>query len=307
MSDPNTSGSPGDPPHGWQVQTLSANVHRLLAPNPGPLTGAGTNTYFIGDGDDVVVLDPGPAEVEHLERIALHVAGAKRVRIVATHTHRDHSPGVRPLSLALGAQTFGKSAAHMPVGSLEDHDHTFQPDVVLHDSDAIDVAGFELVAVHTPGHASNHFCFALVDSGVATHLFTGDHVMQGSTVVVAPPDGNMSDYLDSLDRLLALHARAIAPGHGAVLYDPADVLTKYKSHRLERERQVFDALGRLMQATPQDLVEVVYPELDQRLVELAQRTVWAHLRRLSETGRARLIDADNASVRAAWAIGGDSA
>ena len=303
MTDPATAGAPGSAPVSRTVERLSPLVERLLAPNPGPLTGAGTNTYFIGDSEDVIVLDPGPVNDAHLSAIARHVSQAKRLRIFATHTHRDHSPGVRPLALELSAETFGKSAHHMPDGSIEEHDHTFQPEVVLRDGDEVEVGGAKLTALLTPGHASNHFCFALNSGDSVTHLFTGDHVMQGSTVVVAPPDGNMSEYLDSLARLMEAGAHAIAPGHGALMHDSVDVLTVLINHRLAREDQVFTALDRLQRATPGELVGVVYPDLDKQLVALAERTVWAHLRRLSETGKARLVEGSNASVSSVWALG----
>ena len=260
------------------VTTLSATVRRIVAPNPTLMTGPGTNTYLVGHGD-VVVVDPGPDIPEHLNRVA-EVAGGRVRAIVVTHTHQDHSPGAPGLAARTGAPV----VAYGPRDGLE-------PDVHAVDGDRIG----PLTAVHTPGHASNHLCWLLADERL---LFSGDHVMDGSTVVIAPPDGDMGAYLVQLRRLRRLGLAAIAPGHGRLITDPADRLGGYLAHRLEREHQIEAALNAAGTATVEELVGAIYVGTPEALLPVARYSVWAHLRKLAAEGRADGDDPDE--VGATW-------
>ena len=259
------------------VTTLSATVRRIVAPNPTLMTGPGTNTYLVGHGD-VVVVDPGPDIPEHLNRVA-EVAGGRVRAIVVTHTHQDHSPGAPGLAARTGAPI----VAFGPRDGLE-------PDLRASDGDAVG----PLVAVHTPGHASNHLCWLLGDERL---LFSGDHVMDGSTVVIAPPDGDMGAYLVQLRRLRRLGLAAIAPGHGRLITDPDDRLGGYLAHRLEREHQIEAALNAAGEVTVEELVRAIYVGTPEALLPVARYSVWAHLRKLALEGRATAIDPDDLAAR----------
>jgi glyoxylase-like metal-dependent hydrolase (beta-lactamase superfamily II) len=266
------------------VAEVAPGVRRLVAPNPGVMTGPGTNTYLVGT-DQVAVIDPGPDDAGHLE--AILEAAADRVRwILVTHTHVDHSPLTAALKARTGALALGFGPAPaLPSPTLDGHDREFRPDRVLADDDRLETPEFELVAVHTPGHAANHLCFEL--SGQAL-LFSGDHVMQGSTVVIAPPDGDMADYLESLAKVSRRSPRRIAPGHGEVIDDAAAVLDAYLSHRLAREA----AIGMVLAGAGPDglaveaIVAAVYTDVPAPLHPIARYSVWAHLRKLAGEGRA---------------------
>jgi glyoxylase-like metal-dependent hydrolase (beta-lactamase superfamily II) len=261
---------------------LSPLVRRIVAPNPGVMTGPGTNTYLVGI-DEVVVVDPGPDDDSHLEAIV--GCGGDRIRwIVCTHTHPDH----HPLTARLAERTGAEVLAYESRDGLE----------VDGDGDAIEATEFRLRAVHTPGHASNHLCFLLPEERL---LFSGDHVMQGSTVVIAPPDGDMAAYLDSLERLRSMRPalRAIAPGHGFLIDDPAAVLADYVNHRLDRERQVLDALA-AGASTPEEIVGRIYEGLVEELVPRARQSVHAHLRKLADEGRVTSKDVDDEAAE--WTL-----
>jgi glyoxylase-like metal-dependent hydrolase (beta-lactamase superfamily II) len=252
---------------------LSPMVRRIVAANPGVMTGPGTNTYLVGI-DEIAVIDPGPGEESHLDAIA--GCGGDRIRwILLTHTHADHSPGAVGLRKRTGAQilAFGPGEGQGRV----------RLDGTLADGEVIEATEFHLTALHTPGHASNHLCYLLNEERT---LFTGDHIMQGSTVVIAPPDGDMAAYLDSLERLKAIRPRlrAIAPGHGHVIDDPQATIDSYIEHRRERERQVLAALSARGTATIADIVGDVYADVDPALHPIARRSVWAHLRKLADDG-----------------------
>ena len=259
------------------VTTLTPAVRRIVAPNPTLMTGPGTNTYLVGD-DDLVVVDPGPDMPEHLDRVADVSAGRVRA-IVVTHTHQDHSPGAPGLAARTGAPI----VAFGPRDGLE-------PDLRASDGDAVG----PLVAVHTPGHASNHLCWLLGDERL---LFSGDHVMDGSTVVIAPPDGDMGAYLVQLRRLRRLGLAAIAPGHGRLITDPDDRLGGYLAHRLEREHQIEAALNAAGEVTVEELVRAIYVGTPEALLPVARYSVWAHLRKLALEGRATAIDPDDLAAR----------
>jgi glyoxylase-like metal-dependent hydrolase (beta-lactamase superfamily II)/8-oxo-dGTP pyrophosphatase MutT (NUDIX family) len=256
---------------------LDRLVTRLTAPNPGAMTGPGTNTYLVGE-KDIAVIDPGPALDGHIARIL--ECGAGRIRwILTTHTHLDHSPASAALKAATGAQVLGRPA---PAGASQDQ--RYAPDRVPADGERIALGNLHLRAIHTPGHASNHLCYLLEETRM---LFTGDHVMQGSTVVINPPDGDMRAYLASLDKLLAEDIAIIAPGHGYLIGAPHKEVKRLVAHRLAREAKVAAALGRRREATLEELVTEVYDDVSPKLHPVAMRSLTAHLDKLVAEGRAR--------------------
>jgi glyoxylase-like metal-dependent hydrolase (beta-lactamase superfamily II) len=280
------------------VRDVAPGVRRLVAPNPGIMTGPGTNTYFLGD-DQIALIDPGPDDDAHLEAI-LAAAGDRLRWVIVTHTHIDHSPLSMRLAATTGAEVLGfgpapEGLAVVPEGdrlNLDAHDMAFRPDRRLADGDQLVIPGLRLTAVHTPGHASNHLCFELDGTGL---LFSGDHVMAGSTVVIAPPDGDMTLYLTALERVRDLRPRRIAPGHGGMIEDPGAVLEDYLTHRRSREAQVLEAL-RVAGAggtTTEEIVASLYAQVPAALHPVARYSVWAHLRKLAAEGRADGADLDD--------------
>ncbi len=262
------------------ARALSPLVRRILAPNPGIMTGPGTNTYLVGI-DEIAVIDPGPADDEHLDAIA--GCGGDRIRwIVLTHTHEDHSPGAAGLKERTGAEVLAFAAP--------DGVESAVVDTVITDGFQIEATEFRLTAIHTPGHASNHLCYKLEEEHT---LFSGDHIMEGSTVVIRPPDGDMATYLESLERLRGIRLRKIAPGHGHVIEDPKAVLEHYVTHRAEREAAILAALQAEGTATIDRLVEVVYVDVDEERHPIARHTVHAHLRKLADEGLATTGDLDD--------------
>jgi glyoxylase-like metal-dependent hydrolase (beta-lactamase superfamily II)/8-oxo-dGTP pyrophosphatase MutT (NUDIX family) len=276
-SDPEETGQttydlvPGEP------KRLDRLVTRVVAPNPGIMTGPGTNTYLVG-GEALAVIDPGPAIDAHVA--AILAAGAGRIRwVLCTHTHLDHSPAAAALKAATGAVVIGRPAPRHP-----GQDQGFAPDRVMAHGDRFMFGGLTLRALHTPGHASNHLCYLLENTKM---LFTGDHVMQGSTVVINPPDGDMRDYLASLELLLAEDVLILAPGHGYLIGEPHREARRLIRHRLAREQKVVSALARLARPTVEELVREVYDDVSERLHGVAQRSLNAHLDKLAAEGRAR--------------------
>jgi glyoxylase-like metal-dependent hydrolase (beta-lactamase superfamily II) len=263
-------------------------VTRLTAPNPSLFTGPGTNTYLIGRSE-LLVVDPGPDIPAHLDALAAFGAGRIR-RILVTHTHPDHAPGAAGLAARTGA----------PVLGFDSRDG-FSPDQLIRDGEVVSAGevDFALRALHTPGHASNHVCWLLESQGL---LFAGDHVMEGSTVVISPPDGDMGQYLASLERVRALEPPlvGIAPGHGALIDDPAPLLGWYIEHRRERETKVIAALRAAGRAAPADLVPEVYAEVSPVLHPAACLSLWAHLRKLGDEGRARSVAPQEISALWEW-------
>ncbi|HEY8527008.1 MAG TPA: MBL fold metallo-hydrolase [Acidimicrobiales bacterium] len=255
------------------ASALSPMVRRIVCHNPSIMTGPGTNTYLVGI-DEIAVIDPGPADDAHLDAVA--GCGGDRIRwILLTHTHPDHSPGALGLKERTGAEVL----------AFDSRDGV-EVDGTLEDGSVIEATEFRLTALHTPGHASNHLCYLLNEERM---LFTGDHIMQGSTVVIAPPDGDMAQYLASLERLKRLRPplRAIAPGHGHVIDDPRAVIDEYITHRQAREAQVIDLLRAKGSSPIAELVEDIYADVPEELHSWARLSVWAHLRKLADEGLAR--------------------
>ena len=263
-----------------RLETLEPGIARVLAHNPSAFTYYGTQTYLAGERE-VAVIDPGPNLSEHVEALLGAVGGRKVVAIMCTHTHRDHSPAARPLANVTGAPIIGCAPLALDaVGPRADEsfDGDYRPDRVLKDGDRIDVDGRELIAVATPGHTSNHLCFALGQA-----LFTGDHVMGWSTTVVFPPDGDMGAYMASLEKLRQRDDRVYYPAHGPPVTNPQQYMRHLMGHRLQREKQIL----RLVGEEPRDIPEIVakaYPGLDPRLVTAAGGSVLAHLLDLQRRG-----------------------
>ena len=254
------------------ASALSPLVRRIVAPNPSMMTGPGTNTYLVGI-DEIVVIDPGPDDESHLDAIA--GCGGDRIRWIAcTHTHEDHAPGVAGLKQRTGAEVLAFDARD-----------GLEIDRAMADGDVIEATEFVLRAIHTPGHASNHLCFLLEQERM---LFSGDHIMEGSTVVIAPPDGDMGAYLRSLERLSSHRPRlrSIAPGHGHLIEDPQAKIEEYLTHRLAREAQVLAALQRAGATTIEPMVKELYADVPEALHGMAAFSVWAHLLKLVEDGKA---------------------
>ncbi len=263
---------------GGQLTGLAAGVRRLIAPNPSIMTGPGTNTYLLGV-KEIAVIDPGPALGNHVDAIQRFADGPIKW-ILVTHTHPDHSPAAALLAQASGAEQLGRMAPQGP-----HQDQTFVPDHILADGDTFETGEFSLQVIHTPGHASNHLCY--LHSGL-NWLFTGDHIINGSTVVIDPPDGSMGDYLRSLERLNSLNLDAILPGHGDVLDEPHAAIEWLINHRLEREAKVIAALQDRPDSTSRELVPLVYKDVDEKLHDLAEHSLRAHLIRLEEELRAKM-------------------
>jgi glyoxylase-like metal-dependent hydrolase (beta-lactamase superfamily II) len=257
--------------------SIAPHVIRITAPNPGVMTGPGTNSYVIGERE-LAVIDPGPAIESHVAAL-VEAVGPHLKWILCTHTHLDHSPAAGALKRATGAQIAGFAC---PQDGRQDAD--FAPDRALADGDTVSIEGATFRAIHTPGHVCNHLCYLLEEQKL---LFTGDHVMQGSTVVITPPNGDMQHYFDSLDKLLHLDLEALAPGHGHVITTPHDEVKRLVAHRLKREQKVVDALARKSPGTLDDLVPLAYDDVSPRLHPVARRSLHAHLIKLVADGRAR--------------------
>ena len=261
-------------------ETLAPGIARLLAPNPSPFTYYGTQTYLAGE-DEVVVIDPGPDIPAHIDAIVAAVAGRRLVAIACTHTHRDHSPASRALQAATGAPIIGCAPLALEtVGPRADasFDFDYVPDKVLADGEALEIGGEEMIAVATPGHTSNHLCFAWRGA-----LFTGDHIMGWSTTVVVPPDGDMGYYMMSLEKLRSRDDAVYYPAHGPAVTNPQQLVRGMIGHRMQRERQILKRLA-AGDRTISEIVAAAYPGLDPRLVPAAGGSVMAHLMDLERRG-----------------------
>ncbi len=251
------------------AKALSPLARRILAPNPNLFTGPGTNTYLVGI-DEIVVIDPGPDDAAHLDAIV--GCGGDRIRWIAvTHTHADHAPGVAGLKARTGAEVL----AFGPRDGLK-------VDRKIGDGFTIEATEFRLTAVHTPGHASNHLCYYLHEERM---LFTGDHINESATVVIRPPDGDMIDYLASLEKVKGLRLKSLAPGHGRLIEDPVETIDWYIAHRLEREAKVLAALREKGTAKIDDLVPIIYADVDEERHPIARHSTHAHLLKLAAEGK----------------------
>jgi len=269
-----------------QAVALLRNVQRLTAPNPGVMTGPGTNSYLVGDPNTgYICIDPGPGDAQHLQTL-WQAAGGDIRAIVCTHSHPDHSPGARPLQALCDQQPPILGLASLPTARTASE---FTPDRAMAHEESL-VLGHgphthTLRALHTPGHAANHLCLVLEEDGL---LFSGDHILNGSTTVVDPPDGNMNDYLDSLDllaRACAEHGIThILPAHGYVLGDAPGAIARLKAHRLQREAKVLKAMQAQPEGSMDDWVKVAYDDVDPRIWPVAKRSLLAHVERIQSLG-----------------------
>jgi recombination protein RecT len=267
---------------------LLKNVMRLTAPNPGFMTGPGTNSYLVGDPDSgYVAIDPGPAEPEHIDRIWRAAGGDIRL-IVCTHSHPDHSPGARPLQALCSTKP---PILGLPSAATARPYSEFRPDRALQDGETLVLEGggrrHSLKVMHTPGHAANHLCLVLLEDGL---LFSGDHVLNGSTTVVDPPDGDMTAYIDSLDALSAAcqsHGiEFILPAHGHVLGFASQAIAHLKAHRLQREAKIIAAMQARPEGALDDWVELAYDDVPTRMWPVAKRSLLAHVQRIESLGLA---------------------
>lgn len=274
------------------VGTGKVSVQRVLCANASMMTGPGTNTYMIGDRN-MAVVDPGPAMPAHTEAIMQALAGRPLKWIFVTHTHGDHSPGTAALQALTGASVIGMAP---PPGALY-QDVSFSPDRQFRDGERIVCDGFTVQLIHTPGHVSNHVCFLLEEDSL---LFTGDHILQGTTPVILPPDGDMRDYLASLEQLRGLPLQALAPGHGEVMLEPAQMISTLIRHRMRREQKIVTALHDLGPATLDTLVVQAYDDVAEHLIPWAKKTLLAHLIKLLRDGRAS-ADGDATDAATQWA------
>ena len=256
-------------------------VKKITAPNPGVFTGGGTNTYLVGR-EDLTLIDPGPNIKEHIDEI-IRVGENKIKRILVTHTHTDHSPAALPISKVLDVPMYGR----LIDGESSWEDETFIPDVILNDADIIKTDEYTLEVIHTPGHASNHLCFLIKELNC---LITGDHIMDGSTVVIGPPDGNMADYLESLNKLFKYKIDCLAPGHGNFMYEPKKVIESIIRHRLSREAKVLRRLEDIGDIDLESLTAIVYDDVPEQLHPIAKFSLEAHLLKLLNEG---VIKKDN--------------
>ncbi|HWI75746.1 MAG TPA: MBL fold metallo-hydrolase [Sphingomicrobium sp.] len=268
-----------EPPY-ESAEELEPGIARVLAHNPSAFTYYGTQTYLVG-ADEVAVIDPGPDDPGHIDAIVEAIGGRPLVAILCTHTHRDHSPAAAPLSKRTGVPIIGCAPLALEtVGPRADasFDGDYSPDRVVEDGESLRIDGRELIAVATPGHTSNHLCFAWGDA-----LFTGDHVMGWSTTVVVPPDGDMAAYMASLDKLRQRGDRIYFPAHGPPVTNPQQYVRHLVGHRMQRERQILKLVSERPREIP-NIVANAYPGLDPRLAAAAGGSVYAHLLDLERRG-----------------------
>jgi glyoxylase-like metal-dependent hydrolase (beta-lactamase superfamily II) len=267
-----------------EVRHLSPLVRRVIAENPSLFTFHGTGTYIVGRGD-VAIIDPGPALESHVAALLDAIKDESVSHILITHTHRDHSPAAAAIKQATGAKTyaFGPHPSSTDVRVEEGGDHDFVPDIEVPHGGVIEGHGWTFEALHTPGHLSNHLCFALREENA---LFSGDHVMGWSTSVVSPPEGDMGAYFASLRLVLERSEQIFYPTHGAPVAEPKPLVAALLAHREEREQQILECLKDAAKTIP-EMVAVIYRDVDRRLHGAAGRSVLAHLLHLAETRQVR--------------------
>ena len=261
---------------------VSPRVRRLVAENPGPFTYLGTGVYIIGDGD-VAVIDPGPMLEEHFQALKAALKDERITHVLVTHSHLDHSPLAHPLAKGAGCKVYGVGAAILTESEVQmeaGDDLRFQPDIAVKDGDVFSGSNWTMEAITTPGHTSNHVCYALKEENA---LFSGDHVMGWSTTVISPPDGHMGDYFNSLEKVRSRGFSTIWPTHGPPVTDVAPFINAYIAHRRAREQAILDRLKAGDRLIP-DMVKVIYKDVDKRLHPAACHSVLAHVIHLAETG-----------------------
>jgi glyoxylase-like metal-dependent hydrolase (beta-lactamase superfamily II) len=271
-----------DPTYG-APQRVTPLIRRVVAKNPSAFTFMGTGTYVIGNGK-VAIVDPGPDMADHVDAVLNAVRGETVTHILVTHTHADHSPASRAMAKATGAPVYAFGGHPKPppgVTTEQGGDHDFKPDVTLRDGEVVSGAGWTAEAVHTPGHISNHLCFAVREDNA---LLTGDHVMGWSTAVISPPDGNMRDYFTALRKVMARDEGVFIPTHGAEIKNPKPFVQAYIDHRLEREQQILGCLRDGLETIP-DMVAKVYAAVPKHLHPAAGRSMLAHLVQFVAEGR----------------------
>lgn len=258
-------------------------LYRLTAPNPGPMTGNGTNTYLIRSGAQFAIVDPGPNNQQHIESILAAVGGSANIAmILVTHMHPDHSPAAQPLAQMSGARIYGWHP-------VEDdyQDRTCIPDIIVGHDQVIQLGDQYIRCLYTPGHVDNHVCYLLENEQI---VMTGDHMMQGSTVVIIPPHGNMKKYIESLQLLTSYSVKQLAPGHGNMINTPLQEINSIIAHRLGREQKVVQSLRQLTRAAIDELLEVVYNDVDPVMHPIAELSLLAHLLKLEEERKVACID-----------------
>lgn len=266
-----------------EVARVSPRIRRVIAENPGPFTYLGTGVYIVGNGE-VAVIDPGPVIDAHFDALKKAVEGERITHVFTTHTHLDHSPLAHPLAEWAGAKVYGRpdpNVAHTEVSLEEDGEAGFKPDVLVNDGDMFSGPDWTLEAISTPGHMSNHVCYALKEENA---LFSGDHIMGWSTTVISPPDGNMRQYFASLDKIKARGFSTLWPTHGPPVTDVAPFIDAYAKHRRAREHSIVERLKAGDTLIP-EMVKVIYKDVDKRLHAPAAHSVLAHVIQLVEEGR----------------------
>lgn len=274
------------------MDKIADNIVRVTAPNASVMTGGGTNTYIVGN-QDLLIIDPGPKIDEHIGAIIKAIDGRNVEGILVTHTHFDHSPAAIELQKRVGGKLIG------PI-SIDDgqQDMSFQPQQVIEHDAVIHIDDQTVRAIHTPGHVGNHFCYLIEPQGL---LITGDHIMQGSTVVIIPPSGDMKDYLESLEKLKDYPVKALAPGHGEVIENPLAEVQGLIDHRLKRESKVITVLKTEKVGSIAELTPHVYDDVDAKLHPIAQLSLWAHLLKLEKDGLASKSTTDPDATKEQWA------
>lgn len=283
-----------------KVTRMSDRISRVIAQNPGPFTFVGTGVYIVGSSD-VAVIDPGPNDEKHFDYLKRALDGKTVTHVLVTHNHSDHSPLAHPLADWAGCKVFGKKAVVTSRATVQleaDDDLDFTPDEFINDGWTCSGAGWTLEAIETPGHTSNHIAFYLPEEKA---LFSGDHIMGWSTTVISPPDGNMADYFDSLNKVITLNPEIIYPTHGSPISDnPRRFVEAYIEHRLNREAEILERLEVGERSIP-EMVKTIYAKVDKQLHPAACHSVLAHMIHLVEQGKIRCQD-QNPSVSSEYSL-----